>query len=630
MSHSNSTPVCSPLAGVIITVNVSEGDVVEAGQCVAIVESMKMQTEIKATLTGKVDSIAVTVNETVQAGRELVSIASLQAVSATQSENSGSVEPKSNAKADSEAHVSLSQFIERQKKALDAGRQRAVDSRHSKGYRTARENVAALCDKDSFLEYGQMAVAAQRQRRDIEDLRENTAADGIITGLASINADLFNSDTTAAADGVSVDCRAAVVVNDYTVLAGSQGYFHHHKLDRILQIAEQEQLPVVMYTEGGGGRPGDVDVLTQIAGLNTTSFAAWARLSGQVPRIAVGNGYCFAGNAALFGCADITIATEKSWIGMAGPAMIEGGGLGSFRPTEIGPIDVQTKNGVVDVVARDEEHATELAQQLLSYFQGPVRQWAVEDQAALRAALPADRRYSYKIRALIGTLVDTDSFLELRANYGKGIVTAFARIEGRAVGILANDCRELGGAIDAEAADKAGRFMQLCDGFGIAIVSLCDTPGFMVGPASEEHASVRRMSSLFVVGASLTTPLVTIFLRKGYGLGAMAMAGGSFVAPIYSASWPTGEFGGMGLEGAVQLGFKAELEKLSDPTEKETLFNKLLDELYETGKATEAASFLEIDAVIDPADTRRVILRALAAHEPIVRPHKRRNMVDTW
>ena len=295
---------------------------------------------------------------------------------------------------------------------------------------------------------------------------------------------------------------------------------------------------------------------------------------------------------------------------MAGPAMIEGGGLGSFSPTDIGPIKIQAENGVVDLVADDESHATELAKQCLSYFQGDNEDWHCTDQLALRDMMPADRRYVYDVRSIITSLVDTESFIELTKDYGCAVITGFARIEGRAIGLIANDCRMLGGAVDAEAAEKTARFITLCDNFDIPILSLCDSPGFMVGPASEEQAAVRRMAQLFVAGAKLSTPLVTIFLRRGYGLGAMAMAGGSFHKPIYSASWPSGEFGGMGLEGAVRLGFKKELEALADKEERETLFAQLLEQMYEQGKATEAAAHLEIDAVIDPADTRVVIVRA--------------------
>ncbi len=502
-----------------------------------------------------------------------------------------------------EMRPELAALNERLAKTADAMRVQATEKRHQKGYRTARENLAALVDANSFLEYGQLVVAAQRSRRDYEELQSSTAADGVIVGTCTINADQVSAQTA----------QAAVIVNDYSVLAGTQGYFHHKKLDRICELAEQLKLPIIMYTEGGGGRPGDTDVLTQIAGLNIKSFSTWAKLSGVVPRIAVNNGYCFAGNAALFGCADFTIATRSSWIGMAGPAMIEGGGLGSFAPTDIGPIDVQEKNGVVDIVAEDERHATLLARQLLSYFQGPVSEWSCTDQDSLRDIVPKDRRWAFPVRKIIETIADAGSFLELRRIYGRSIITGFMRLEGTPVALIANDCQQLGGAIDSEAAQKAARFLTLCNAFKLPIVSLTDTPGFMVGPDSERGGAVRNMSSLFIAGAALSVPIVAIFLRKGYGLGAMAMTGGSFVNPVYSASWPTGEFGGMGLEGAVQLGYKKELDAVADPEERQALFDKLLARLYDVGRATEAAAHLEIDAVIDPADTRSVLLRALRA-----------------
>ena len=341
--------------------------------------------------------------------------------------------------------------------------------------------------------------------------------------------------------------------------------------------------------------------------------ATWAALSGRVPRIAVNNGYCFAGNAALFGCADFTIATRNSWIGMAGPAMIEGGGLGKFAPTDIGPIEVQERNGVVDIVAEDEAHATALARQLLSYFQGPVVGWSAAPQEPLRDAVPVDRRWAYPVRRIIETIADSGSFLELQRIYGRGVITGFMHLEGRPLAVIANDCQQLGGAVDTVAADKAARFLQICDALGLPVLSLTDTPGFMVGPDSERQGAVRSMSRLFLAGAAMTVPLVAIFLRKGYGLGAMAMTGGSFARPVYAASWPTGEFGGMGLEGAVTLGFRKELDAVADPTEREALFQQLVQRMYEIGKATEAAAHLEIDAVIDPADTRSVVLRAFAS-----------------
>ncbi|MEH6585923.1 MAG: carboxyl transferase domain-containing protein [Halioglobus sp.] len=496
----------------------------------------------------------------------------------------------------------LQEVQAQQSMTLDEQRQEAVNKRHSKGYRTARENLTSLVDPGSFIEYGQLAVAAQRARRSLEDLRTNTPADGVITGLATVNADQFGEQRAA----------TAVIVNDYTVLAGTQGFFHHMKLDRIIHVARERNLPVVMYTEGGGGRPGDTDI--QIGGgtLDVSSFVEWATLCNEVPTIAVNNGYCFAGNAALFGCADIRIATRSSWIGMAGPAMIEGGGLGQFAPKEIGPIEVQSKNAVIDLVADDEEHATALAKRILGYTQGDLSDWQCAEQDSLRTVMPADRRYAYDIRSIIQTLADTDSFTELTRAFGGAVITGFIRIQGKAMGLMANDCRVLGGAVDCDAADKAGRFVSLCDKLGLPLLSLCDTPGFMVGPDSEVQGAALRMATLFKAGAKIQIPLVAVILRKAYGLGAMAMTAGSLKVPVFTAAWPTGETGPMGLEGAVTLGFKKELDALKDPKEREALFNQLVDEMYQRGKATESAAATEIDAVIDPADTRKVIIRALA------------------
>ncbi len=501
----------------------------------------------------------------------------------------------------SKVRPELIELYNRLEKTLDKSRSEAQVKRHTKGNRTARENLSDLIDENSFIEFGQLAVAAQRNRRDYEELQNATAADGILTGLCTINeGDIGPSNA-----------HAIAIINDYSVLAGTQGFFHHQKLDRMLKLAEKYLLPVIMYTEGGGGRPGDTDVTTQIAGLNVTSFASWAGLQGKVPRISVNNGYCFAGNAALFGSADFCIATKNSWIGMAGPAMIEGGGLGNFEPSEIGPSETQEKNGVIDFVANDEEHATRIAQQLLSYFQGKTKRWTALDQESLLKSIPENRRMGYPVRKIIETIADEDSFLELRKVYGRSVITGFIRLEGNPVALIANDCQQLGGAIDALAAEKAGGFLTICDAHNIPILSLIDTPGFMVGPESEAQGAVRKMSSLFGYGANLNVPIMAIILRKAYGLGAMAMVGGSFIEPIYIASWPTGEFGAMGLEGAVKLGFKKELETETDEVKKESLYNELVAKMYQAGKATEAASHLEIDAVIDPSQTREIIVKVL-------------------
>ncbi|MEO0435684.1 MAG: carboxyl transferase domain-containing protein [Pseudomonadota bacterium] len=495
----------------------------------------------------------------------------------------------------------LQELYERRRIASDDARPEAVKRRHQKHYRSARENLGDLIDAGSFVEYGQFAVAAQRQRRDYKELQRETSGDGVITGLAKINSAHFPNHRS----------QTAVVIYDYSVLAGTQGYFNHAKIDRLLDVARRQQLPVVMYTEGGGGRPGDTDISTQIAGLNVPTFANWASLATAKPRIAVNNGYCFAGNAALFGAADIRIATQASNIGMAGPAMIEGGGLGTFAPSEIGPAAEQLKAGVIDLLVEDEAAATAMAKRVLWYFQGDAATGEALAQHGLRSVLPQDRRWSYQVRDVLDTVFDKDSFTELRRVYGRSVITGFARLAGRAVGVLASDCQQLGGAVDSEAADKASRFLELCGRCALPLISFVDTPGFMVGPASEQQAAVDRMSRLFQRGATLDTPILAVFLRKAYGLGAMALVGGSFAVPDFAVAWPTGEFGAMGLEGAVRLGFRKEFEQEKDQTKRQQLFDTLLAQLYEKGKALEAAAHLEIDAVIDPAETRDQLIAAL-------------------
>ena len=492
-------------------------------------------------------------------------------------------------------------MLDRQARTLDAARPQAVAARHARGQRTARENIAALCDEGSFSEYGALAVAAQSRRRSAEDLVANTPADGLVTGIGSVNGTLFGADVS----------RTAVLAYDATVLAGTQGFRNHQKTDRLLHIALQNKLPVVLFAEGGGGRPGDVD-MPIVAGLFVASFARFARLSGQVPLVGIAAGRCFAGNAALLGCCDVVIATDHSNIGMGGPAMVEGGGLGVFKPEQIGPADVQSKSGVIDVLVADEIEAVAVAKKYLGFFQGRATEWVAPDSGALRQVVPQNRLRVYDIRGALHALCDSGSVLELRAGFGLAVVTALARIEGRSVGVLASNPQHLGGAIDAAAADKAARFMQLCNAHGLPMVSLIDTPGFMVGPAVEAQAQVRHVCRMFVTGAALRVPFFSVVLRKGYGLGAMAMAAGGFHVPDAIVAWPTGEFGGMGLEGAVRLGWRKELAAARVGAERDALFQQLLARQVEAGGALNMAATLEIDAVIDPADTRAWLARALA------------------
>jgi acetyl-CoA carboxylase carboxyltransferase component len=505
---------------------------------------------------------------------------------------------------------------ERHEVGLDAARPEAVAKRREQGRRTARENLAELVDEGSFVEYGPLVFAAQERRRSREELIARTPADGLVGGIGEI-------------DGQ----RCVALSYDYTVLAGTQGMRGHQKKDRLFELAERRRLPVVLFAEGGGGRPGDVDV-PMVAGLDCRAFNLFARLSGLVPLIGIASGNCFAGNAALLGCCDVVIATEDSSIGMGGPAMIEGGGLGVYEPADVGPIDVQDANGVVDLRVADDRAAVAAAKRYLSYFGDsvPPDDARVPDQKLLREIVPERRRQIYDVRKVLEVLFDEDSVLELRRGFGAGIVTALARVDGRALGVVANQPPHLGGAIDADGADKAARFMQLCDAFDLPLLFLCDTPGFMVGPAAEKTATVRHFARMFVTGANLTVPAGTIVLRKGYGLGAQAMAAGGFKAPLFTVGWPTSEFGGMGLEGAVRLGMKRELEAIADPEERERVFKATVAAAYEHGQGLNMAAYGEIDDVIDPADSRRWIATLFDERADGWRrwDGKKRPNVDAW
>ena len=504
---------------------------------------------------------------------------------------------------------------------LDANRTEAIAKRHAKGQRSARENIADLCDEDSFLEFGSLTVAAQRGRKTEQELIEQTPADGLVAGIGSVNGKSFDEEQS----------KCIILSYDYTVLAGTQGAFNHKKTDRMMQVAKQSKKPILFFAEGGGGRPGDVDFdPIHSGGLDITTFVEYARLSGKVPRIAIVSGYCFAGNASIAGCSDVIIATENTSLGMGGPAMIEGGGLGKFHPKEIGPAQEQYKNGVIDILVKDEAEAVKIAKQYLSYFQGDLKTWECDNQEDLRNAIPENRKFAYDIFKVINKLADKNSILELRGGFAKNMITAFIRINGKAMGLIGNSTKHLGGAIDSDASDKAARFMQLCDAFGIPVLSLCDAPGFMVGPNCEKTAMVRHSSRMFLVGASLKVPMLTIVLRKAYGLGAMAMAGGSLHESFFTVAWQTGEFGGMGLEGAVKLGFKKELEAESDPAKKQALYKKLVKAAYDKGKAISAASYLEFDEVIDPKDSRQWIITALQSIPKSEYGDGSGRMVDSW
>ncbi len=603
--------VSAPMQGTVVHLAVSAGDHVAPGDPIAVLEAMKMEHVVSADRAGRIIAVHAGAGDIVSAGAVIAFLVPGDA-------------PKESARTAAEIDLDqirpdLAEIQALHAFGLDENRPEAVAKRRKANKRTARENIADHCDDGAFVEYGALAVAAQRTRRSLDDLRRATPADGLVAGLGAVNGAHFGAEAA----------QCAIMAYDFTVLAGTQGYMNHRKKDRVLHLARDWRLPTIIFTEGGGGRPGDTDLLAP-TWLEMTTFRDYAALSGLVPRIAINAGYSFAGNAALVGLSDVVIATEDSSIGMGGPAMIEGGGLGVVPPGEVGPTASQAPAGVVDLVVKDEAEGVAAAKKYLAYFQGPLREWRCTDQRLLRHLIPESRMRVYDIRKVIETLADDDSVLELRGAFGRGMVTALVRIEGHPFGLIANDPSHLAGAIDADGADKAARFLQLCDAFNLPVISLCDTPGFMVGPAAEKTGLVRKVSRLFLIGAQMRAPMFTIVLRKGYGLGAQGMTAGHFHAPAFTVAWPTGEFGTMGLEGGVRLGFKKELEAAPDETARAALYQRRVAEAYEKGKASNAAAFLEIDAVIDPRDTRHWVLRGLQATRRSAHEDRGPRFVDSW
>lgn len=602
----------APIQGTIVTVDVVEGDTVAKGAQVAIVEAMKMEHVITAEVGGVVREITMTPGETVLEGWPIVLLEEAdvagEAVDTAVEVDLDHIRPD------------LQELLDRRAYTLDENRKKAVEKRKARGFRMIRESIAQLVDEGSFNEYWPLVVANQHTRHDPETLRRNTPGDGIVAGTAAINGDKFGDDAS----------RAMVVAYDYTVLAGTQGWNGHYKKDRMFDLAKQLRLPMIVFSEGGGGRPGD-DVKGSWIAWDVPTFTMFSQLSGLVPMIGINNGRCFAGNTALLACCDVIIATEASTIGMGGPAMIEGGGLGVYTPEEVGPMSFQVPNGVVDILVKDEEEAVEVAKKYLSYFQGPIDEWEAADQRYLRHVIPEKRTRLYEMRDLIGTLVDKDSVLEIRKAFGIGVITCFARIEGKPVGIVANNPHHLAGALDSDGADKGARFLQLCDAFDIPVLSLMDCPGIMVGPDAEKEALVRHAARMFNTGANLTTPLFSVVVRKGYGLGVQAMCGGSGLHGMMSVAWPTAEFAAMNIEGNVKLGFRNDLAAIEDPAERLRVYQAKVDEQYEQARAVNAAVGGGLDDVIDPAETRRWIVNSMKRLPPAPkREGKKYPYVDTW
>jgi acetyl-CoA carboxylase carboxyltransferase component/biotin carboxyl carrier protein len=607
-----SVGIASPIQGTVVAISCTVGDSVRQGQQLTVVMAMKMEHVIDAPHSGVVRSINITVGDVVREGYPLVFIEPTDIAG-------GAIFADAAFDLDG-FRADLQEMFDRHAITHDENRAEAVAKRYGRGFQMPRENIAQLVDPGSFLEYWPLIVARQHQRHDLDALRRNTPADGVLAGTCSINGDLFDETRS----------RAILVHYDYTVLAGTQGGRGHYKQNRMFEIAHQNKLPIVLFGEGGGGRPGEDDNGPWVPG-DTHTYTTFSQLSGLVPMIGIVNGRTFAGNAVLVACCDVIIATESSNFGVGGPAMIEGGGLGIYTPEEVGPMSVQVPNGVVDVLVANEAEAVSAAKKYLSYFQGPITTWEECDQRRLRHVIPENRLRLYDMRDIIDTIADKGSVLELRAKFGIGVITAFIRVEGRPMGVIANNPHHLSGAIDADGAGKGARFLQLCDAFDIPVLSLIDCPGIMVGPDAESTALVRHCARMFNVGANMTTPLFGVVVRKAYGLGVQAMCGASTMFGFFTIGWPTAEFAGMNIEGAVKLGYRKELAAIADPQARRQEFDRRVQEAYETARGVNAGTGGGIDDIIDPADTRGWIASSLKRLPPVaIRTAKKYPHIDPW
>ena len=473
----------------------------------------------------------------------------------------------------------------------DQARPEAVARQRARGARTARERIDALVDPGSFREYGLLAKPAQ------PDL--DGPADGIVTGLARVR-----------------DRPVAIASYDYTVLAGSQGNVSNTKLARLLLIAEAHSLPVVIFSEGAGHRVQEAAMHTRGGG--EAAFPTLARLSGQVPTVCGVPGRAFAGNAIIAGLCDFVVGTRNAVIGMAGPPLVETALGERLTPEEIGAIGIHAVSGAAEAVAEDEQHLTDLISAYLSYFEGRLQPMdPLVPPTAMRSIVPADPRTPYDVREVISGLCDLGELLELRAEFAPNIVTTLGRVDGWPAGFVASQPLVLAGAIDAPAADKISRFVKLCDAFGLPIVFLVDSPGFLVGPAAERSALMRHSTRVLHALTHAQVPAFTVTLRKSYGLAHFAMGGRPLGASMVVA-WPTAEYGAMGPEGAAKVlggdGIDAEREHSTA--------------LRRKGASLTMAEIFAIDDMIDPAETRGTLADWLAAVMPTTKPSHR--PIEPW
>jgi acetyl-CoA carboxylase carboxyltransferase component len=500
------------------------------------------------------------------------------------------------------ARPDLAEVLAAKANTLDENRPKAIAKRAKTGHQTIRQNIERLIDKGSFQEYGQLAEPAFKSLEG--------PADGLVMGTGTVSG-----------------CRVGFMGYDYTVHAGTQSIINHAKADRFLHLVESLRLPLVLWADGGGWRPYENNINSRDY---EETFAMMARLSGLVPTVGVVSGRCFAGNANLAGLCDTLIATPKAALGMGGPPLVEAALGLTLTPEELGPAEMHEACGAIDVLVADEQEAINCVRLYLEYFRGAGSQVGSDpDISLLRSLVPENPRRAYDVRKVIEGVADQGSILELRPKFARSVVTALVKVKGTPMGVLANQPMFLAGAIDSPASDKLARFIQLCDAHDIPMLYLCDTPGLMVGPEVEATALVRHSSRILNAAINATTPFMTVILRKAYGLG-QYMMGALPLRPALLVGWPTAEFGAMGFEGAVKITHKNELELITDKKVRQVRERELADELRAHNTALGLAGRYELDDVIDPADTREIVIRFLVSLPPLAPRTGRKRTIDNW
>ncbi len=503
---------------------------------------------------------------------------------------------------DNDSRTLLAQIESARAALQDGARPAAIARQHERGKLTARERIDRLADPGSFREFG--ALVSGEGAHQVG--RDKAPADGVVTGT------------------VLLDGRPAVVLSqDFTVFGGSIGVLGSAKTQRALQIAITRGIPLVMLLDGGGHRIQGGQDSRHFAHANPT-FHNFARASGWVPMVAVMMGAGFAGPTNYAGMSDLVVMVRGiATMGLAGPALVKAGVGEDVDQMAIGGAEAQVdRHGLADLGAASEDDALLAARRFLSYLPGnaraPMPLAECDDPAdrrddALLDLVPSNPRKAYDMRKVIGLIADRDSLFEIKPTFAGNVLTMLARLGGRPVGFVANQPQKLGGMLDANACDKMAHFIGMCDAYGLPLVSLIDIPGFSIGSSAERSVLGRRSAKLIHEWGNATVPRVSIVLRKGYGLGYFAMAGGRAFAADASLAWPTAQICAMSVEGSVDVAFRKEYEAAPDPQARR---QEMIDEIRGRIGSMRAAEGFGVDEIIDPRDTRRILIETLAQCAP--------------